>query len=420
MGGLDPTLGYLRTRARARRLGGDGQQAAALAPRARAARRRPRRPAPSCASRPRRAPRSRSSRCCASRCWRPRSPRSPASSTAPPTSSSPRWRAAGSPTPRRSARAQELGYAEADPTEDVDGADAAAKMAILSSIAFHSRVLIDDVPYEGIDRAAGRGPRARPLAGLRGQAARRGAAAERLGERARVPGAGAARPPPGGDRAAPTTRCCSSRARPARSCSSAPARAATRPPRRWWPTSSRSSAPTRARSCTTPSPTPAAPIAPPGAVPSAFYVRMSVADRPGVLARVASIFGDAGALDPHRACRAASGDEASLVLVLHAGPEARMAAGAGGASAALADVLRRAGDAAGARLGRGRATAPMTALIERYRDFLPVGPATPDRVAGRGRHPAGAAAAAVGAPRRRGPRQARGHEPDGAASRTAA
>ena len=103
-----------------------------VAPRARAARRPPRRPAPSCASRPRPAPRSRSSRCCASRCWRPRSPRSPASSTAPPTSSSPRWRAAGCPTPTRSARAQELGYAEADPTEDVNGADAAAKMAILS------------------------------------------------------------------------------------------------------------------------------------------------------------------------------------------------------------------------------------------------------------------------------------------------
>src|SRR6478735_7575089 len=50
------------------------------------------------------------------------------------------------------ARAQELGYAEADPSEDVNGADAAAKMAILSSIAFHSRVRIDDVPHEGIDR----------------------------------------------------------------------------------------------------------------------------------------------------------------------------------------------------------------------------------------------------------------------------
>ena len=49
-------------------------------------------------------------------------------------------------------RAQALGYAEADPTEDVGGADAAAKMAILASIAFHTRVSLDDVPFEGIDR----------------------------------------------------------------------------------------------------------------------------------------------------------------------------------------------------------------------------------------------------------------------------
>ncbi len=49
------------------------------------------------------------------------------------------------------ARAQELGYAEADPTEDVNGADAAAKIAILASIAFHTRVTIDDVPHSGID-----------------------------------------------------------------------------------------------------------------------------------------------------------------------------------------------------------------------------------------------------------------------------
>ena len=49
------------------------------------------------------------------------------------------------------AQAQQLGYAEADPTEDVGGADAAAKMAILASIAFHTNVQFDDVPYEGID-----------------------------------------------------------------------------------------------------------------------------------------------------------------------------------------------------------------------------------------------------------------------------
>ena len=48
------------------------------------------------------------------------------------------------------AKAQELGYAEADPTADVGGADAAAKMAILGSIAFHSRVTLNDVAFEGI------------------------------------------------------------------------------------------------------------------------------------------------------------------------------------------------------------------------------------------------------------------------------
>ncbi len=47
-------------------------------------------------------------------------------------------------------QAQELGYAEADPTADVGGGDAAAKMAILGSIAYHSRVTLADVSYEGI------------------------------------------------------------------------------------------------------------------------------------------------------------------------------------------------------------------------------------------------------------------------------
>jgi homoserine dehydrogenase len=48
------------------------------------------------------------------------------------------------------ARAQELGYAEADPADDVNGADAAAKMAILARLAFHTPVQLDQVPYEGI------------------------------------------------------------------------------------------------------------------------------------------------------------------------------------------------------------------------------------------------------------------------------
>ena len=46
--------------------------------------------------------------------------------------------------------AQELGYAEADPTADVEGFDAAAKAAILASLAFHTRVTASDVHREGI------------------------------------------------------------------------------------------------------------------------------------------------------------------------------------------------------------------------------------------------------------------------------
>ncbi len=47
--------------------------------------------------------------------------------------------------------AQRLGYAEADPSEDVDGRDAAAKMAILARLAFDTPVHIDEVRYEGIE-----------------------------------------------------------------------------------------------------------------------------------------------------------------------------------------------------------------------------------------------------------------------------
>ena len=46
--------------------------------------------------------------------------------------------------------AQSLGYAEADPTADVEGFDAAAKAAILASLAFHTRVTAADVYREGI------------------------------------------------------------------------------------------------------------------------------------------------------------------------------------------------------------------------------------------------------------------------------
>jgi homoserine dehydrogenase len=53
------------------------------------------------------------------------------------------------------ADAQALGYAEADPADDVSGRDAAAKMAILARLAFNTPVHIDDVRYEGIEHLTG-------------------------------------------------------------------------------------------------------------------------------------------------------------------------------------------------------------------------------------------------------------------------
>ncbi|HEY4909289.1 MAG TPA: homoserine dehydrogenase, partial [Methylomirabilota bacterium] len=53
------------------------------------------------------------------------------------------------------AEAQLQGYAEADPSEDVSGKDAAAKMAILARLAFGTPVRLDQVPYEGIEQLQG-------------------------------------------------------------------------------------------------------------------------------------------------------------------------------------------------------------------------------------------------------------------------
>jgi homoserine dehydrogenase len=54
------------------------------------------------------------------------------------------------------AQAQDLGYAEANPTNDVDGYDAVYKLAILASLAFHTRVRPEDVHREGIGGLAAR------------------------------------------------------------------------------------------------------------------------------------------------------------------------------------------------------------------------------------------------------------------------
>ncbi len=63
--------------------------------------------------------------------------------------------ASGSSYAQALAEAQSRGYAEADPSDDVSGRDAAAKMAILARLAFGAPVSLDDVSYEGIEHLDG-------------------------------------------------------------------------------------------------------------------------------------------------------------------------------------------------------------------------------------------------------------------------
>jgi homoserine dehydrogenase len=62
---------------------------------------------------------------------------------------------AGSTYAQALAEAQRIGYAEADPSDDVSGRDAAAKMAILARLAFGTPVHLNDVHYEGIEHLHG-------------------------------------------------------------------------------------------------------------------------------------------------------------------------------------------------------------------------------------------------------------------------
>lgn len=59
--------------------------------------------------------------------------------------------AKGSPYEDVLAQAQKLGYAEADPSMDVDGTDAAQKLVLLTQLAYGTRVSLDDFPRQGID-----------------------------------------------------------------------------------------------------------------------------------------------------------------------------------------------------------------------------------------------------------------------------
>ena len=231
--------GHRRHRAgtRAHHRGAQGRQARRHRQQGAARQRRPRavrdgggRRASTSCSRRRSPVASRSSARCASRSPATASGGSSASSTARPTTSSAAWPSRARRSHDALAEAQRLGYAERDPTADVEGFDAAAKTAIIASIAFGARVVAGDVYREGISEHHRRRHRVGARARLRGEAAR-----GRRGDRGRRRGAGAPDDDPGRRTrsrrcATRSTRCSSRPTRSVSSCSTAAAPAAS--PRR--------------------------------------------------------------------------------------------------------------------------------------------------------------------------------------------
>lgn len=218
------------------------------------------------------------------------------------------------------ADAQRLGYAESDPTADISGADAAAKAAILASLAFGAWVGLDEVPHTGITEITaadiayadelgyvikllaiaeetGEGvsarvyptllPKAHPLAAIRGATNAIFIEGPSVGELLFAgPGAGGE----------PTATAVLGDIIDAAREMLAGAQVAQRI--RFSPTSR----------------------ADIGSIPSKWYVRLDVVDRPGVLAQIAAIFGEADV--SIKSVRQEGGaDRATLLIVTHLAPE---------------------------------------------------------------------------------------------------
>jgi homoserine dehydrogenase len=216
------------------------------------------------------------------------------------------------------AEAQRLGYAEADPTEDVNGKDAAAKMAILARLAFRAPIHLDDVSYEGIAHVTGEDIAYAKELGLSlkliGTAERRdGGISVRVHPAFLYPGHPLASV--NGSFNAITVE------------SSAITEITLSGPGAGGPQTA-SAVLGDVISAMIPPPT----LPPPASemplvhdVESAFYLHLEVADRPGVLARVAEVLGLQG-VSIKSVVQKGLGDDARLVMVMHPVLESRFRA----------------------------------------------------------------------------------------------
>ncbi len=226
--------------------------------------------------------------------------------------------ATGAPYEDALAEAQRLGYAEADPTDDVTGADAAAKMAILARLAFHTPVSLEEVSYEGIE-----GIRQEDLAYAR----ELGLSLKLLGVADRREGGISVRVFPcflyGGHPLAPIEGAFNAVTIQGPALDEV---TISGPGAGGLQTASAvlgdvvsilaGEAPVHETRVELPL------VAD---VPSAFYLHLEVADQPGVLARIATVLGDHD-VSVKSVVQRGTGDEASLVMVVHQVLESRFAA----------------------------------------------------------------------------------------------
>ena len=218
------------------------------------------------------------------------------------------------------AEAQRLGYAEADPSEDVDGRDAAAKMAIIARLAFETPVHIDQVRYEGIEQIQ---PDDLEYARDLGLGLKLIGTAERVGRAGavgpRLPGVPVSRPPAGVDQ-----RAVQRGHRRVRGDH----RDHDVGPGRRWPADRVGAVLGDVISAMIP------PASTPPAterleivqdVVSAFYLHLEVADEPGVLAQVAQVLALQD-VSVKSVVQKGLRDQARLVMVVHPVLESRFAA----------------------------------------------------------------------------------------------
>jgi homoserine dehydrogenase len=216
------------------------------------------------------------------------------------------------------------GFAEADPTDDIEGHDAAAKLAILAMIAFHTPIHADLVYREGIRRISAQDiryaaelgyvlkllaiarahggrvearvhpaflPRAHPLAAVRNELNAVFVRGDAAGE-VMIVGRGAGGDPTASAVVADLVDVARSRRRGGHG-------------RVGWDALE------------------SAPLRPMEEVETPFYLLMQVTDRPGVFARIAAIFGEEG-VSISAISQKSRGADADIVMITHTAREARM------------------------------------------------------------------------------------------------